>query len=351
MFVEQGSVDSLSKSYLYPVIFVSGGTGLLGAHLLFRLSADRHDIRASYRNETRIERVRKLFRFYDPVGGNERFETIQWVKGNILDLPFLEEAMQGCSEVYHCAALVSFHRRDFNRLMQINRTGTFNMVNVALAFGVEKFCHVSSTAAFSGTSSIMITEKDEWKNAPDTSGYSISKYSAEKEVWRAAEEGLNVVIVNPCVILGAGSWEESSLTLFKTLQRGLRHYPPGSNATVDARDVATIMVRLMNEGHFHERFLCIGSNQSLKELMECVAEEMHLRPPTVPTKKITVLFVRRLLDLVSFFTGKRHSMTRETIDNLFAHRSYDASKVKNTLNFEFTPLAESVRNAIKGRLD
>lgn len=333
------------------MIFVSGGTGLLGAHLLFRLSAESSQIRASYRNDTRLERVKKLFLFYDPAQGATRFECIEWHKGNILDINFLEEVMTGCREVYHCAALVSFHRRDFNRLMQINRTGTFNMVNAALACGVEKFCHVSSTAAFSATTDAMVTEKNEWKKGPDTSGYSISKYSAEKEVWRAAEEGLNTVIVNPCVILGAGSWDESSLTLFRTLKRGLRHYPPGSNATVDARDVAEIMVRLMQEGHFNQRYLCIGSNQSLKELMECVAAELQVRPPSVPTNKGTVLFVRRVLDFISFFTGKRHSMTRETIDSLFAQRSYDASKVKETLNFEFTPLAESVRNAVKGRLD
>ena len=317
---------------------------------MFQLSADQTMIRASYRDEKRLARVKKTFLFYDPENGSTRFDRIDWVKGDILDVCFLEEAMTGCEEAYHCAALVSFHRRDFNRLMQINRIGTFNMVNAALSCGVKKFCHVSSTAAFSGGATTMITEKDGWKKSPDTSGYSISKYSAEKEVWRAAEEGLSVVIVNPCVILGVGSWDESSLTLFRTVQKGLRRYPMGSNATVDARDVAEIMIRLMKENHFHERYLCIGSNQSIKELMDCVARELQVRSPSSPTKKGLVLFVRRILDLLSMFTGKRHSLTRETIDNLYAHRSYDATKVKQTLNFEFTPLEDSVRNAIKGRL-
>jgi len=333
------------------MIVVSGGTGLLGAHLLFRASAENVPIRAIYRSKERLESVRKLFQFYAPDNWEEQFARIEWHKGDLLDVPFLEEVMQDCAEVYHCAAVVSFHRRDFNRMIKINREGTFNMVNVALASGVKKFCHVSSTAAIGGTDSDLITEESHWKNTPTTSGYSISKYSAEKEVWRAKEEGLNVVIVNPCVILGPGRWNESSLTLFRTLQKGLKYYPPGSNATVDARDVAEIMVRLMAENHFGERYLCIGSNQNFHDLMGIVAKRLGVRAPSVPAKRYQVNFVRRILGFWAFLTGKRNEMTRDTVNNLFGQRAYDASKVKKTLNFEFKSLEDTIDNAVRGRMD
>lgn len=330
---------------------MSGGTGLLGGHLLFQVSAKNVHIRAIYRSDERLEYVRKLFQFYAPDNWEEHYKRIEWCKGDLLDIPFLDEVFQGCEEVYHCAAIVSFHRRDFNELIKTNREGTFNMVNLALSHQVKKFCHVSSTAAVGGTDTEMITEESHWKNTPTTSGYSISKYSAEKEVWRAKEEGLNVVIVNPCVILGPGRWDESSLTLFRTLQKGVKFYPPGSNATVDARDVAEIMVRLMDENHFSERYLCIGSNQNFHDLMGLVAKRMGVRAPSVPAKRYQVNFVRRVLSFWAWLTRKRSAMTRETVSSLFGNRAYDASKVKKTLNFEFKSLEDTIDNAIRGRMD
>lgn len=333
------------------MIVVTGGTGLLGGHLLFRVSAQNVRIRAIYRSDERLDYVRKLFQFYSPDTWEEQYARIEWHKGDLLDIPFLDEVFQGCDEVYHCAAIVSFHRRDFNDMIKTNREGTFNMVNLALSHQVKKFCHVSSTAAVGGTDTELITEETHWKNTPTTSGYSISKYSSEKEVWRAKEEGLNVVLVNPCVILGPGRWDESSLTLFRTLQRGVKFYPPGSNATVDARDVAEIMVRLMDENRFGERYLCIGSNQNFHDLMHVVAKRMGVRAPSVPAKRYQVNFVRRVLGLWSLLTGKRNAMTRETVGNLFGNRAYDASKVKKTLNFEFKSLEDTVDTAIRGRMD
>ncbi len=332
------------------MIFVSGGTGLLGAHLLFQLTENSVSIRAIYRSDEKLKQTERLFQYYDPDNGAQRFASIDWIKGNILDIPFLEEVMEGCSYVYHCAALVSFHRRDFNTLIRVNREGTANMVNVALGKNVVKFCHVSSTAAIGGSEGDLIDEKTPWKNTPTTSGYSVSKYSAEKEVWRAIEEGLNAVIVNPCVIVGAGNWNDSSLTLFRTLNKGVSFYPPGSNATVDARDVAEIMIRLMDSDISAERFLCIGSNQSFQTLMEEIAEQLNVKKPTRKASRFMVNSARRILYFFFLFSSRRSSMTKETVNSLFGNRKYDNSKIRKALDFKFRSLEASVGNAIKGRI-
>ena len=333
------------------MIYVTGGTGLLGAHLLFQLTAENASVRAIYRSDKKRNQVKATFAFYAPENWESRFAKIEWVQGDILDIPFLQETMDGCSEVYHCAGLVSFHRRDFNNLLKINREGTANMVNVALEKDVRKFCHVSSTAAIGGSDNELTTENTKWKISPTTSGYSISKYSAEKEVWRAIEEGLNAVIVNPCVIVGAGNWNDSSLTLFRTLRKGLRHYPPGTNAIVDARDVSRIMIELMKSEIRSERFLCIGSNQSFKDLMDEIAGQLKVKPPGIKANRFLVNFARRILSIGAFFMAKRSSITRETVGNLFSTRTYDNSKVIGALDFEFRSLKEAVANAIAGRIE
>jgi nucleoside-diphosphate-sugar epimerase len=332
------------------MIYVTGGTGLLGSHLLVELTKEDSAIRAIYRSEKKLNQTKQIFQYYFPDSWELHYSKIEWIKGDILDIPFLLESMAGCEFVYHCAALVSFHKNDFNQLIKLNREGTANIVNACLDLGVEKLCYVSSTAAIGGNNHELISEKTKWKNTPTTSGYSISKYNAEREVWRGIEEGLNAVMINPSVILGAGNWNDSSLTIFRTLKKGLKFYPPGKNATVDARDVSEIMVILMKSEINAERFLCIGSNQSFFELMSEISKQLNVKLPSVKTNRFVVEIARRFNWFISLFTSKKPSITKETVNSLFGEISYDNSKIKKAIGFEFRSLEDTVTNAIKGRI-
>ncbi len=333
------------------MIFVTGGTGLLGSQLLYDLVSQGKQVRALYRSQNRLASVSHLFRYRDPENGAAFFEKIEWVVGDILDIPALLEQMNGCSHVFHCAGLVSFHPKDHAHVFKINREGTANMVNVALEIGIEKFCHVSSTAAIGGDHLAPITEATKWKNGEVTSGYSLSKNAAEREVWRAKEEGLNVVIINPCVILGPGNWNETSLTIFQTVSKGLKFYPPGSNATVDVRDVSHSMVQLMDSDIEGERYLCVGSNQTFKELMTEISGQLDIPAPTRLAKRWQVEVARWALKIVKGITGNRSAITKETVHNLFAHKRYDTTKLETAIGIEFRPLKEQVSDSIAGRFE
>ncbi len=330
------------------MIFITGATGVLGSQLIFDLSKDEVAIRALYRSDERKEKVAAFFRYFLSKEWETRWNRIEWVKGDVLETEDLLEFMKGCDSVYHCAAMVSFHRRDFNTMMHINRQGTANVVNVALEYGL-KLCHVSSTAAIGEGTGAVISETTPWKVTPKTTGYSHSKYASEKEVWRGIEEGLDAVMVNPCVVIGAGNWSESSLTLFKTLEKGSLFYPPGSNATVDARDVTEIMIRLMNSDISAERYLCIGSNQPFETLMTEISTQLGKKPPRFEAPKWMVALGRRVLSVLHWIFGKRSEITRETSWALFSHRSYDNTKVREALNVQFRDLPEMVQFAIENR--
>ncbi|MDG1428076.1 MAG: NAD-dependent epimerase/dehydratase family protein [Crocinitomicaceae bacterium] len=332
------------------MIFVTGGTGVLGAQLLYDLTQQSTQIRAIYRSEAKLEQTRKFFKLLNPSSWENQFSQIEWVVGNILDLPLLEEQMTGCSHVYHCAAKVSFHKGDFIHMIQINRYGTANIVNLCLALNIEKLCYVSSTAAIGGDGGSTITEETKWKLSPTTSGYSVSKYSAEKEVWRGIEEGLNAVMVNPCVIIGAGNWNDSSLTLFKTLKKGMKYYPPGSNATVDSRDVSSIMIQLMNSEISSERFLCIGTNHNFKDLITEISGQLNVKSPRKLAKRWMVVLARKLLGFIYLFSSKRPPLTKESVQSVFSHRNYDNSKIREALNFDFHDLKSSVKNTIENKI-
>lgn len=333
------------------MILVTGGTGLLGSHLLIDLINKSLLVRAIYRNKSKCDLVRRLFLYYDPVNGQKKFDTIQWINCDVLDVVTLSEAMEGCEYVYHCAAIVSFNKNDFYKMMKINREGTANVVNTCLDLGIKKLCYVSSTAAIgTGENDSIVTEKTKWKQSPTTSGYSISKYSAEKEVWRGVEEGLDVVIVNPCVIIGAGDWNESSLTMFKTVDKGLQFYTTGANAFVDARDVVSIMTQLMEREIKNQRFLCIGENSTFKNLFDHIAQKLNKKEASILVKPWLMGLTWRVMWLISKVTCKQSPITKETARSAFGTTVYDASKIKKALNFKFRSIEEMVDNAVNGRM-
>jgi len=330
------------------MIFVTGGTGLLGSHLLFELTKSDTPVKAIFRNASKLEIVKRVFQYYDQQNGLTRFNSIQWVNCDVLDIVTLAEEMEGCTHVYHCAAIVSFHKRGFNTIMKVNREGTANIVNCALDLGIEKLCYVSSTAAIgNGNNDPIVTEQTKWKQSPTTSGYSITKYSAEKEVWRGIEEGLNAVIVNPCVIIGAGDWNESSMTMFKTVQNGLKFYTEGENAFVDARDIAVIMQKLMLSDIKNERFLCIGENTAFKTLFDKIAAQLNKKGPTILVKPWLMGITWRLMALISLLPKIKSPITQETARSAFGKTAYSNEKVKAALDFKFRGLDEMVENAVR----
>ena len=332
------------------MILVTGATGLLGSHLLVELSHSTVPVRALFRTIDRIEFVKKIFQYYLADRWESAFNKIEWVKGNILDIPLLEENMEGIETVYHCAALVSFSKREFESLIKINREGTANVVNVSLLKGVKTLCYVSSTASIGGQSHTIVSEETKWKQSPKTSGYAISKYSAEKEVWRGVEEGLDCVIVNPSVIFGAGHWDESSLTIFRTVDKGIRFYTNGQGGIVDARDVAEIMVKLTNSTIRNERFLCVGHSVPFKELLTDIAIELGKNPPTINTPKWLIKVTLFLSWFSAKMRGKDAAITRESANTVYSVMEYDSTKVKERLNFSFRSKKETISNTVRGRI-
>ena len=182
------------------------------------------------------------------------------------------------------------------------------------------------------------------------SGYSVSKFGAEKEVWRGMEEGLDAVIINPCTIIGAGPWGEGSMELFSVAEKGLLFYPSGSNATVDARDVAKSMVFLMASGLKHERFLCTGTNKDFKGLFTAIAEAMGKRGPRFYAPKHLVIPVSYLLETFALLRKKRRGMTIESAQAAYSKRAYDSSKLTSLINAPFYSLEDSIKNCIEGRI-
>ena len=190
---------------------------------------------------------------------------------------------------------------------------------------------------------ILCTEDTEWAPDESTTNYAMSKYNAELEVFRGYYEGLNTVIVNPSVIIGPGDWNNSSITIFRTVAKGLSFYTEGGNAFVDVRDLSIIVRKLMNDNVFGERFLVFNENLSFKSLFTFVAQSLHKKPPTIKANRIMTAVGWRLSSIISLITGKAPMITKETVESSHTTVQYTNNKIKEKLDYSFKSISQTCK--------
>jgi len=330
------------------MIFLTGGTGMLGAHLLFDLTRSGVKVRALKRKNSDLATVEKIFSWYTEYSKG-LFQEIEWIEGDLLDPLSLKKAMEDADYVIHAAAKVSFLPADKITMLHENVEGTANLVDAALAQKVKRFCHVSSIAALGGhDSGLPVNEEFSWKNDSRRSAYSESKFQSEMEVWRGVEEGLECVIVNPSVILGPGNWGSGSPRLFQTISKGMKFYTSGSTGFVDVRDVSRAIVTLLQSRDWdtikNQRYVLSAENIPYRELFEMIAVALNQPKATIRANRFLLQLAWRASGLVSLLTGKRPALTRETARSSMKTAVYDGSKIASVINFEYNPIAATIRD-------
>lgn len=320
-----------TKKQTDKVILVTGATGFLGAELIHQLTAQDLQVRALKRSTSVIP---------DLLKGNS---LIEWVVADINDSETLADAFESVTQVYHCAAFISFDPKDKAKLLKINIEGTSNVVNLCLENNV-RLMHVSSIAALGNAKKgEQITEKDYWEYDPNVHSYAISKYEGEMEVWRGIAEGLDAVIVNPAVIIGKNAGLEGSGAIFKLVKEGLKFYTDGATGIVDVVDVAKCMILLMDSEISAERFTLSADNLNYKSFFEEIAAGFGIKAPSIEAKPWMLGIAWRAAKFASFISGKAPALTRDAARSSFNLSYYSNEKIKATININFKPLTESIR--------
>ena len=311
------------------MILVTGATGLVGTHLLKALVLKGCRIKALYRTS---------------VPQYDGAEKIEWVQGDILDIVSLEVAMQGVKQVYHCAGMVSFDPKQKGVLNKTNIEGTANVVNACLNSGVNKLLFVSSVSALGRIrENEPITEKMNWTKETSNSEYGKTKFYAEMEVWRGVGEGLNAVVVNPVIILGASDWNKGSAAIFKNVYNEFPWYSEGVTGWIDIKDVVKAMILLMETNISSERFILSAENIGYRELFNIIANEFGKKRPAKKVTPFLAGLVWRMEALKAFFTNTNPLLTKETAATAQAKVYFDNSKLFQHLpQFKYSPIKESI---------
>ncbi len=321
-------------------ILVTGATGFVGSYLVRLLVQKGYAVRAIRRAGSPMDLVRE-------VAGQ-----VEWVEADVTDVVALEAAFAGITQVFHCAAMVSFHPKDVRRMRQINVEGTANMVNLALDFGVQHFVHVSSIAAFGRSKERpLLDENSKWIQSRGNSQYAISKYLSEQEVWRAHAEGLPVAIVNPSVIFGSGFWNVSTGRVFTQVYQGLKFWSVGHTGIVDVRDVAQFMLLAMEKKINGERFILNAQNIGFRELFFKVADALGAKRPFIKVTPLLAEIGWRVEWLKEKLLGTEPIVTRESARASISSFQYANAKSLTVAGFSYRPIDQIIRETSEQFLD
>ena len=329
------------------MILVTGGTGLVGSHLLISLTETNDSVRAIYRKNSDLNAVKRIFD-YGAKSPSKQFLKIEWVTANLNDISALGAAFEGVHKVYHCAAFIDFDPNNYYKLKKTNVEGTANVVNFCLANAVEKLCYVSTIAVLgTQTSTKEYSEKTNWNPEAKNSVYAITKYGAEMEVWRGSQEGLDVVVVQPGVILGEGFYNSGSGEIVKLAAKGMSFYTSGSIGVVDVKDVVNIMKQLMTGTFTNEAYLLVNENITYRNLGTKLALRFNKKPPKFPIAKWVLMFLSKIESLVSFLFGVKRKFPKALVDSMYESPRYTNTKVKRDLELSFTPLDQTIERIAK----
>jgi len=326
------------------MVLVTGGTGLVGSHILFNLTKTGKNVRATYRNKDKISLVEKVFRYYTE-DSNSLLNKIEWVHCNINDIPTLQENFKNVEQVYHCAALISFDPRDRRKLFKINVEGTTNIVNLSIENKVKKICHISTIGTIGNSIDGSPVDENTEFNSVLANLYATSKYKAEMEVWRGSQEGLKVIVTNPGFIVGPGFWDTGSGKTFSTIFKGLKFYPPGGTGFVNVTDVAKCSIDLMNSSISNERYILVAENLLYKEAFSNFAIALGKKPPQRLLKNWMLPILWRLDWLKSFLTNSERLLSKKMAQTIGITIVYNATKIEKDLGFKYEAIGNSIKSS------
>lgn len=328
-------------------IAVTGGTGLIGSHLVAELLKRGCRIRLLVRD---MRRVGQLHKTLSRMEADSYFGRIEFYETELNNPHTLAAALTDMEVVFHCAALVTFDPERADEVVSVNTEITTHVVNACLRCGVGLLVHVSSIATLGSCrpGQRAIDETCILSNPVGRSPYSVSKIYAENAVQRGMVEGLRAVIVNPSVVIGEGDMNSSSSRLVAYAMHRRVFYTKGVKGYVDVRDVARAAVRLAETPQaVGKRFIVSAENLSFGALFSMAARVSGHWPPLIPLGRRVLTGFYKVEKLLNKWFDRRPILSEALIANACDMSYYDNSRMKNLLNFTYTPIRETLERVIR----
>jgi dihydroflavonol-4-reductase len=317
--------------------FITGATGFIGGNLVRALLADGHQVRALVRPHSDRRNLVGL--------------PLELAEGDLDQPAQLTEQIAGCEVVFHVAAHYSLWAKDSAAIYQANVTGTENILAAAQQARVKRFVHTSSVAAIgvppTGT---IATEETQTAVEELVSDYKKSKFLAEQAARKAAQNGLDVVIVNPSTPIGAYDLKPTPTgeIILRFLQNRMPAYVHTGLNLIDVEDVARGHILAWQKGRRGERYILGHRNLTLKEMLEMLAALTGKPAPkfAVPhLLPLAVAFVDEMM--LGRYFGKTPQVSYYSVQMSRHAMYYDSSKAVRELGLPQSSIEGALAKAVQ----
>ncbi len=312
------------------MIAITGANGLLGNFILKKFAEEKKSIIGIKRKTSDLSMVSLP-------------KEMEWREADINDSVSLMEALKNVDTVIHTAAVVSFDPRAKEKIYSTNVSGTRNVVNACLALGIPRLIFISSVAALGRKKGqAKIDEGNKWVDSDLNSDYAKSKYFAELEVYRGQEEGLNISVINPSVILAPANANKSSAQVFKYVHQEKLFYVEGAINYVDVRDVADMVFIIYQNNLTGEKFIANAGQVGLKELMEKIASRLGKKAPSIRINHRLLKMAAWLEEMRCRLTGSEALVSRQSVKVPGEKYIYNNQKSIDQLKMAYRSLDETL---------
>lgn len=339
--MEKGTKVTAGKN-IHHQVMVCGATGFIGSHLVAQLLKEGYkNIHIISRTITSCDNLEKLVRYY---GVEEEYNNVHIHYGEITNYKWLVETFAECHTIFNCASQVNMGGMSGSQLIIDNTTLAYLIAEAAVEVKANRIVHVSSIAALSAQKyPVLTTEENHLQTLKGESAYAISKFYSENEMWRIAEKGINVIIVNPAVVLGYGDINGSTSTkIVKEIAKGVPFYTSGIMGYVMVEDVARAMIALsVTDEAIGERFILCGANLCYKDLFRMISLAMHSRVPFIRIADWLIKGYGKFT-MAANFIGIKTKFSNSLARNLVSKHNYDGSKVTHYTTFEYSDMEKAI---------
>lgn len=314
-------------------VFVTGGTGFIGANLIRLLLQKGYEVRALFRPESNLENLKNL--------------DIEKVEGCLTDSN-LYQSLKGCQVLFHCAAHYSLWQKDKPLLEQYNILGTRNILAAARQAGIERTIYTSSVAAIGVKPGVTVNEIYQSPVENLVGHYKKSKYWAEQEAHQAVKLGQDIVIVNPSTPIGP--WDIKPTPTGDLILRFLRRKMPAYVNTglnfIDVRDVALGHLLALEKGKTGERYILGHQNLTLKEFLDLLSKITGLPAPKKTLPIWLPLSVAWVDEMILANLGKTPSIPLDGVKMSRQPMYYNASKAVQELGLPQSSIQTALQDAV-----
>ena len=319
-------------------ILVTGATGFTGGTLVRRLCDDGHRVSILRREKSDCQRIEHL--------------NIEHHIGDLSNISSLLKSMEGCEVVYHTAALVKQGIKFKKKLNDVNVLGSENLFCASFKSGVQKVVAMSSATTIGATSHPEVIDENFSFNL-EHHPYAFSKWKMEQVAWDYCKKGLNIVVVNPTTIFGAGDNHCNSGQVLLNAKKGkLFAYPPGGNTVIDVNDVVEGMIAAMSKGRRGHRYILGNERLSYKAITEIIFNVIKEKPPKHRLHKWLLYVVGLGNDALSRLIGKDMYPSLPAVEMSYKFMYYNSYKAFRELGFKpVVSVEESIHHTHQWYLD